>query len=178
MGRYTYFTAIDDSYGHAPDSGWNYVYGTWEALDKFEEYYGVEMIDDWWFGCWDLIHPFEVGSSSEDALDDLILEVYWSYPWMRDSDNEIVLGWADNLDKNGIAEGDGFFSLGSETPTHPFDWPEDTVSQHEISHNFNAPDHGYYCQYCVMCYYWAWNGVNHWCPECQDIIDANVNYQG
>ena len=41
--------------------------------------------------------------------------------------------------------------------------------------NFIAPpDHGYYCQYCVMCYSWARLGVNHWCPWSQDTIDEHM----
>ena len=59
------------------------------------------------------------------------------------------------------------------------DWPHDTIAQHETSHLFNAPDHGYYCQVCIMCYTWAYAGTDIWCPEvCKPVIDGNINYQG
>ncbi len=174
------FIAKDDTYGHAPDSGWNYVYGTWDALSRFEQKFGVDMVDDWWFGYWDMS---DVGSSVYDALADLEQDCNW----IIDAQNDIVLGWADNLDKNGLAEPDGVNpntgafapdAVCTETPTYPLDvgdWPEDSVVQHETSHLFNAPDHGYTLYpVCIMSYPWAYSGYDWWCSDCESTIYANI----
>jgi len=59
---------------------------------------------------------------------------------MRTQGNDIVLGWAHDLDQNGMAYGDGFFAVASDTRVRNVDWPHDSIVQHEISHLFNAPD--------------------------------------
>jgi hypothetical protein len=167
------FVAKDDVYGHAPDSGWNYVYSTWDALDRFETNFDVDMVDDWWFGYWDLSDILPPDSSWE-AVEDLEEDC----SWVRDSINEIVFGWADDLDHNGRAIAyNGFYAVGSENVPYVWDWPEDSVVQHEISHLFNAPEGETWPwehPKCIMNYWYAWEGADVWCSDCWDIVYNNI----
>jgi hypothetical protein len=52
----------------------------------------------------------------------------------------------------------------------------DTIAQNETSYLFFLEEsHGYDpFTYCIMSYYWAWNGVNAWCSSCENTIDDNI----
>ena len=55
--------------------------------------------------------------------------------------NAVVFGWADNLNRNGLSYLNWYYAIGSEDPiNNPANWPENSVFQHELSHNFNASD--------------------------------------
>jgi len=162
------FIAKDDA--HRPEMSFSELESrTDQALDKFEEEFGVSMYDTWYLGFWDASDVSDSDNSSQ-VLDDLREDCSWA----QDADNEIVFGWADDLDHNGRAYLNGFYAVGSENPTHPFDWSEKCVVQHEISHNFNAPDHGYFGPYCIMTYFYAYLGVDKWCSDCWDTVYGNI----
>ena len=64
------------------------------------------------------------------------------------------------MDHNGIAYKNGFFSACS-TEAAGMDWPHDSIVQHEVSHNFNAEEGGWWPwehPICIMNYFWAWWG--------------------
>ena len=57
------------------------------------------------------------------------------------------------------------------------DWPHDSIVQHEVSHNFNAEEGGWWPwehPICIMNYFWAWWGVDVWCDECWNRVYVNV----
>ncbi len=158
------FIAKDDA--HRPDMSFSELESrTDQALDRFEEEFGVSMYDTWYLGFWDASDVSDSDNASQ-VLDDLAKDCSWA----QNADNEIVFGWADDLDHNGMAYLNGFYAVGAENPTHPFDWPEKSVAQHEISHNFNAPDHGYLGPYCIMTYLYGYLGVDQWCSDCWNTI--------
>lgn len=64
--------------------------------------------------------------------------------YIRDSDNDIVLGWVYLLDHNGRAYRNGAYSV-CAVQAGGVDWPHDSIVQHEISHNFGALDQGNIC---------------------------------
>ena len=162
------FIAKDDA--HRPEMSFSELESkTEQALDRFEEEFGVSMYDNWYLGFWDASDVSNSDNSSQ-VLSDLAEDCSWA----QNADNEIIFGWADDLDHNGIAYLNGFYAVGSENPTHPFDWPEKSVVQHEISHNFNAPDHGYIGPYCVMTYLYGYLGVDKWCSDCWDTVYRNI----
>jgi hypothetical protein len=59
-----------------------------------------------------------------------------------------------------------------------FDWPHDSIAQHEISHNFNAGEGGTWCwehPECIMNYCWAKLGTDIWCENHWCVVYGNVN---
>ena len=162
------FMAKDDA--HKPEMSYTMLeLMTGQALDRFEEEFGVKMYDTWYIGFWDASNVPDPHSSSQ-VLDDLREDCRWA----QNADNEIVFGWADDLDLNGRAFSNGYYAVGSENPTHLFDWSEKSVVQHEISHNFNAPDHGYDGPRCIMTYLHAFLGFDQWCDDCKFTLTGNI----
>lgn len=54
----------------------------------------------------------------------------------------------------------------------PWFW-QDNLLQHELSHLFNAPDHGWALGiHCIMSYDWTWF-TNDWCGDCHSTIMIN-----
>ena len=112
--------------------------------------------------------------NASNILDDLIDDC----SYIRDSDNDIVLGWVDLLDHNGIAKGDGPYSL-CAVEASGVDWPHDSIVQHEISHNFGALDQGTYINEhpeCIMNYNWAYFGTNIWCSDCANDVQYGIDH--
>lgn len=129
------FEAKDNSYGHAPE------YDTWlsgitllTSLRRIsvELYYRNEYWNEW------DVSDISPADNSSEAIEDLSDDFGWAA-----TPNSLVVGWADNLDHNGIAWCDTSFSVDSETPVGvTWDWNEDDIAQHEFSHNFNAGEGG------------------------------------
>ena len=61
--------------------------------------------------------------------------------YLTDTVNDIVTGWVDWMDHNGLAWRNNFSSV-CAVKASGLDWPHDSIAQHEISHNFNATDRG------------------------------------
>ena len=180
---YAYFIiALNDDYGHAPDSFSRIAQGTTDALQRFETEFGVDIVDLWITG-WDLS---DVCNNASEALDDLRED--WG--WLADNVNDVVFGWADNLDRNGIAYPDGTwyhsdgtwgafapFAIASENIPAEWDWPEDSVVQHEMSHLFDAPDRGtWWWEHpeCIMNYWYAYWGTDIWGSEDWTRVYHNI----
>ncbi len=80
------------------------------------------------------------------------------------------------MDHNGIAYLDGHFSVCAEAPAWwslKANWPDDSVVQHELSHNFGALDHSTPAE-CIMDYWDAFWGTDSWCTDCWSVVNANV----
>ena len=57
------------------------------------------------------------------------------------------------------------------------DWPHDSIVQHEVSHNFDADDGGYFAYEhpeCIMNYAWAYVGTNIWCSSCNSVVENGI----
>ncbi len=143
------------------------------ALSRFKTQFNVNMNEQVWF--WNYWSASDVlpATDSIQVLSDLAEDT----GWMRTQGNDIVLGWAHDLDHNGISYGDGFFAVASDTRVGNVDWPHDSIVQHEISHLFNAPDRGTWSwthQECIMNYWYAYWGTDIWCPTDRGIINENI----
>ena len=139
-----------------------FYYGFWNASD----------VSDW--------------DNASKLLDDLAKDT----SWVVDSRNDIVIGWVNYANHNGIAYPDGTWDLNNDkTPDFaPYalcavkastpDWPHDSIVQHEVSHLFGADDQGYWWWEhppCIMNYGWAYFGVDCWCDNCKACVSANIN---
>ncbi|AKB23853.1 hypothetical protein MSMTP_0384 [Methanosarcina sp. MTP4] len=56
--------------------------------------------------------------------------------------------------------------------TSGWDWH---LAQHEASHNYNCPDHGYAGPTCIMTYTFMMT-TDNWCSGCDQTIEANRNH--
>lgn len=153
------------------------------ALCRFEDQFGVDMIWYWYYNYWDA-SDISPADSCKNALKDLAEDE----GWIVNAENDIVIGWLHDMDHNGMAYPDGMWDLNEDGVIDfaPYcvcsdtaagvDWPHDNIVQHETSHLFNAPDHGYTGPYCVMTYMYAgvsWFG-DVWCSDCEDAVDDNI----
>jgi len=162
------FVATDDA--HKPtENPKNIMNDTRDALNRFETKFGVDMIDLWYLDQWNASDVVNATNSGE-VLGDLAEDTKWAV----NENNDIVLGWAHNLDYNGRAYGNGFHAVCADSTTHGWDWPRDSIVQHEISHLFDAPDHGGFAE-CIMNYLYAYLGTNEWCDNCEELIRDNIN---
>ena len=145
-----------------------YRQDTYDALDRFETEYSVTMSTYLYLNHWD---ASDESSNTYNVLCDL-RDDEGSH---QSAENIIILGWAHNLVNNGMAFGDGFFAVSSDT-ADGVEWPHDSLVQHEVSHLFNAPEGGYDPLHpnCVMSYYYAAAGTHVWCSSCSSIVNANI----
>ncbi len=146
---------------------------TTAALSRFTTQFGVTMYQQVWF--WNYWDASDVSPATNASLvlDDLRDDT----GWLRTAENDIILGWAHDLDHNGIAYGDGFLALASDTRVGDVDWPHDSIVQHEVSHLFDAPDRGTWSwehEECIMNYWYAYLGTDIWCPTDWSIVYTNI----
>ena len=159
---------------HAPADGANWddmVAGT----APFEDDFGVNIILGGCYNCWD---ASDVDDDAYNLIEDLKEDIdYGTY-------NTVIVGWVDDATLNGIGVLSGHYSLCAEAPVWwvgKVNWPDDSVVQHELSHNFDAQDQdesGGNCKgECIMNYYWAWNwgaGTDRWCSYHYGIVENGV----
>lgn len=153
-----------------------YLEDTLSALSRFTQF-GVTVyyyhVSRWW-SAYDVSPPDSADALLEDLKDDM--------DWIRlcsndrDSDNDIVMGWVNYADWDGKAYRNGFFSVGAVTSAW-WHFPHDSIAQHEISHNFNADDQGWWPwehPECIMNYWYAYWGTDKWCISCWKTVYGNV----
>ncbi|MDD2665991.1 MAG: hypothetical protein PHD13_00555 [Methanocellales archaeon] len=123
------YPAEDEDHAPAGGANWNDVAA---ALSPFEDEFGVNMIQNAYYNEWD---ASDVGDSVYDLLDDLEDDI------PNSAANMVTMGWVDNADHNGVAQLSGYYSVCAESPVYwRANWPDDSVAQHELSHNFDAED--------------------------------------
>ncbi|ADI74343.1 hypothetical protein Metev_1491 [Methanohalobium evestigatum Z-7303] len=162
------FVASDDR--HEPTGA--IVNPTDEALARFEQF-NINVDRTWYWNGWDASDVSPADDSS-NALEDLIEDTN-----VRDDANDIVIGWAHDMDHNGIAKIGGPYCVCSDSANLKVDWPHDSIVQHEVSHNFDAEDQGYWGYEhpeCIMNYEWAYLGRNIWCSSCEDVVQYGIEH--
>lgn len=100
---------------------------------------------------------------------------------------ELESGWLSNkqgmdmlavftyqaTDHRGVSENGGDAWLMKHHLDSGWDWH---IAQHEASHNYRCPDHGYSTSpYCIMTYTYMMI-TNDWCSSCDQIIENNRNH--
>lgn len=148
---------------------------TYDGLYRFENF-GIGVNVYWNWNYWDA-SDISPADSTQAALDDLREDV----SWVRDSANVMVIGWTHDMDNNGRGvkcdeSTRGPYAICADTAAG-FDWPHDSIVQHEVSHNFDAADQGYFTyehDECIMNYQWAYGGTNIWCNSCSNVVDNGI----
>lgn len=123
-------------------------------------------------GVWD---ASGTGDSAKAQLEDLTADVGPSHS----EENETFLGWTGYAENNGIAWKDRAGSLCATRAPYA-NWFEEQIAQHEISHNFDAPDRGTLKgehPECIMNEEWAYSGTTIWDTEDWDIVNYNITGQ-
>ena len=164
------FVATDDA--HKPTEP-DIEDDTEDALDRFETEFGVDMIPIWIDDFWDASDVAEPTNSTQ-VLRDLAEDTSWVID--ENHPDDIVIGWAHDLDHNGMAYRDYFYAVCSDTRDGIGDWPHDSIVQHETSHLFDAPEGGWLCYppECIMNYCWALYGTEIWCDSCRETVMLNI----
>jgi len=161
------YPAKDDAHAPAEGANWDDVAS---AITPFENEFGVDMVQSAYYNSWD-------ASDVDDNIYNLLSDLDEDIP--NPCTNTVTMGWVDNADHNGVAHLDGYYSVCAEAPVWwRANWPDDSVAQHELSHNFDAQDAeesgGQCTDSCIMDYWDAFWGTDEWCPYHWDIVDAGV----
>lgn len=162
--------------GQKPDQA--YLSDVVSAYGRFYQFNPGTLYYYHWTNYWNATVPTTTNTSQ--LLGDLKTDTNWVRTAYNDGDgaNDIVAGWVRIGDHNGMAGRNGWFSVNAVRTELAVDWPHDSIAQHEISHNFNADDQGYwYWEHpeCIMNYNWAYWGTDIWCSDCWNIVYGNIN---
>ncbi len=76
-------------------------------------------------------------------------------------------GWGEGINLNG---GDAWIM--KHQISSSWDWH---LAQHEASHNYGCPDHGYSGPSCIMTYTYMMT-TDDWCNSCDQTIETNRNH--
>ena len=125
---------------------------------------------------------FNVGKYSEWDSDDtvhdssLLDEAQSESGWNTDKQgmNMLAIFTNQQTDSRGWAESLGDAWIMKHQISANWDWH---LAQHEASHNYGAPDHGYLGAYCIMTYTYMMS-TDTWDDECNQIINANRDHFG
>lgn len=125
----------------------------------------------WYYNTWDAsnIVPYD---NAYGLIKDLKADI------PAGSANVINIGYVQKANHNGIAYAPN--SQYSVCALHPSviaaDWPEDSVTQHEVSHNFGLYEQGggNHVWGCIMDYASAYAGVDTWCSGCKNYISGSM----
>jgi hypothetical protein len=146
---------------------------THNGLYRFEDF-GIGVNVYWYWNSWDA-SDISPADSADNGLDDLREDT----DWVRNSANDLVIGWAHNMDHNGMAwkgceSTDKPFAICADTATG-IDWPHDSIVQHEVSHNFDADDqNSIFHPTCIMNYLHARLGTDIWCTSCENTVNNGI----
>lgn len=153
---------------HSPGSSSNYYDDTIDASERFEGF-GITVNRVWHYNFWDASDV-----SSPDDSSQVLADLNQDCAYIRDSSNDIVLGWVDYMTNNGIAYKNGAYSVCALSAAG-LDWPHDSIVQHEISHNFGADDQNSATHpTCIMNYAYAYAGTNVWCTSCSSTVNYGI----
>lgn len=138
------------------------------ATDRFEDEFGVIMcvsqLTDW----------------DASDVDDNIYNLYddFTEDFPNPGTNQVLQGWVDNsTGHNGLGALDGHHSVCAEYCEDQLNWPDDKLSQHELSHNFDAQDghkSGGNCTWLCIMDYRDVLFTDGWCSYHWDIVNAGV----
>lgn len=169
------FEAKDSS--HKPTEA--YLTDTLNALSRFYQFGPTGIYYYYKTGIWDAsdVSPanYYIGLIEDLSQD---TNSYRSSSNDYDPVNDIVIGWVKNMDHNGVAYQNGWFSVCATVADDGVDWPHDSIAQHEVSHNFNAPEGGTWWwehSKCIMNYWYAYWGTDIWCTSCWNKVNVNID---
>ena len=154
----------------------SYFGSNWQS----EAYNTIEAADNAFIRDYNI--NFEVGKYSEwDSNDDvhdsgLLDEAQAETGWNTDKQGMDMMAIFTNqeTDHRGWSEMLGDAWIMKHQISANWDWH---LAQHEASHNYDAPDHGYVGPYCIMTYTYMMV-TDNWCSDCYQTIENNRNHFG
>jgi hypothetical protein len=153
---------------HQPHEAWDG--DSAEAWDRFSTF-GPTTVVSIYYGHWE---PKSEGDKSKKLKQHL--KTHQSDK--QENHNDLVAGWVDHANHNGIAGVGGFYSV-SATSADLVDWPHDSIFQHELSHNFGARhgDNPIGCTSppCIMNYASAKFNETGWCDSCHKKVNDSMS---
>lgn len=162
----------DEEYRSTFGSDWQTkAYNTIEgADDAFDNDHSINFVVGK-YSTWD-------STDSENSSSALLAEAQNESGWNSNHQGMDMLAiFTDqSMDKRGRSEamdhngGDAWIM--KHQITSGWDWH---LAQHEASHNYNCPDHGYTGPVCIMTYANMMTTAN-WCVDCDQTIETNRNH--
>lgn len=151
----------------------SYFGSNWQS----EAYSTIESADNAFYSNHDI--NFVVGKYSEwDSNDDvhdsrLLYEAQSETGWNTNQQGMDMMAIFTNrqTDHRGWGEKPGDAWIMKHQITSGWDWH---LAQHEASHNYDCPDHGYLGPYCIMTYTYMMT-TDNWCNDCDQTIEDNRN---
>lgn len=158
---------------HIPNNIPNLKTLTQQGWGRFSRFYVTPLQVEYFSGIWDASDCSVYGT--EECLQDLAQDCKLGY---QTADNILVMGWIKLGDHNGKANWPGFFSVCAESVL-VINHPKDSLVQHELSHNFNCPEGGFWpnehnWKSCVMNYWYCFFHSTVWCNSCFNRIFAQI----
>lgn len=158
----------DEEYRSTFGSNWKTkAYNTIEgADDAFNNDHSINFVVGK-YSTWD-------STDSEDNCSLLLREAQSESGWNSNHQGMDMLAiFTDqSMDKRGRSEHLGDAWIMKHQITADWDWH---VGQHEASHNYGCPDHGYTGPVCIMTYVNMMITAN-WCVDCDQTIETHRNH--
>lgn len=158
----------DEEYRSTFGSNWQTkAYNTIEgADDAFNNDHSINFVVGK-YSTWD-------STDSEDNCSLLLREAQSESGWNSNHQGMDMLAiFTDqSMDKRGRSEHLGDAWIMKHQITADWDWH---VGQHEASHNYGCPDHGYTGPVCIMTYVNMMITAN-WCVDCDQTIETHRNH--
>jgi hypothetical protein len=166
------WVVADEEFRSYYGSNWEtQAYNIIETADnKFYTEHNINFIIDK-YTSWD-------STDSEDSSSDLLKEAQREMDWDVDHDGCDMMAIFTNqaMDHRGLSESINYNGGDAWIMKHQisYDW-DCHLAQHEASHNYGCPDHGYAGPYCIMSYQQMFC-VDTWCNDCDDEIEDNRDH--
>ena len=110
----------------------------------------------------------------EDEINDLLEELKDEVGGGSKGYSVLGITYKRSTDSNGVAYKGGSYAMADCDPNSSWlvDWPDKSLYMHELCHNLNCPDHGWYS--CVMNYISAAQGKRKLCYYCKKKINSFI----
>jgi len=136
---------------------------TRSGFNRFQTF-SVQTYSSVYSGYWD---ASDVPSGSTIFTYDTDLYEDLADYWLEDAPSTFLVGWVRNAAGSRAGCGGGWSCTMKENCLVS----KSILAQHEISHIFDAPDHGWSTwPPCVMSYFWYILGYTGWCSSCYNTI--------
>ncbi|MDW7731508.1 MAG: zinc-dependent metalloprotease [Methanolobus sp.] len=161
---YVWIVADEEYRSHFGSNWQQEAYDTIEAADNaFYSDHDINFIVGK-YSEWD-------SNDNEDGTSALIDEAESESGWLSNQQGNDMLAIFTNqaTDTRGRAEPLGDAWIMKHQISFSWDWH---VAQHEASHNYGCPDHGYSGPVCIQTYTYMMT-TDNWCTDCDTTIENN-----
>ncbi len=161
---YVWVVADEEYIAHFGSNWQQEAYDTIEAADEaFGNDHDINFIVNK-YSTWE-------SNDNEDSSQTLQDDAESDMGWWSDKQGCDMMAIFTNqgMDHRGMSEFLGDAWIMKHQGVFNWDWH---LAQHEASHNYDCPDHGYLGPYCIMTYNSMFS-TDDWCTDCDNTIETN-----